>query len=251
MNTTAAAHTAGVTPETIRTWCRLGAIAARKVAGRWLINAASLARRAALTARTTNPPAAAAAPTTKKAPVTDIKITEEDGKLYVTAPFSRSANAAYKEIGGKFDGDRKAWVFPPRNIELVREKLRTHYGYDDQVTDTVDVRLDLGERTNRGEMWFGGRRIAERPGRDLRVRLGRDVVLIEGTFISRGGTMKYPKVDADKGTIVEIRGVPAGHPDLRDGRITIVTADADRAALEAEKAKLQARLAEIDTLLNQ
>lgn len=45
MNTTTAAATAGVTIPTIRTWCRTGVIAAVKQAGRWIINAASLAHR--------------------------------------------------------------------------------------------------------------------------------------------------------------------------------------------------------------
>lgn len=45
ITTTAAAHQAGVTIATIRTWCRTGAVAAAKHAGRWRINAASLAYR--------------------------------------------------------------------------------------------------------------------------------------------------------------------------------------------------------------
>lgn len=45
ITTAAAAHQAGVTTATIRTWCRIGAIAAVKAAGRWAVNAASLAYR--------------------------------------------------------------------------------------------------------------------------------------------------------------------------------------------------------------
>lgn len=48
MNTTTAAARAGVTVATIRTWCRIGAVAATKTAGRWTIDAASLARRIAI-----------------------------------------------------------------------------------------------------------------------------------------------------------------------------------------------------------
>ncbi|MFK8851175.1 hypothetical protein [Streptomyces sp. Ac-502] len=48
MNTTAAALEAHVTVATVRTWCRLGAVAAVKTAGRWVIDAASLAHRIAL-----------------------------------------------------------------------------------------------------------------------------------------------------------------------------------------------------------
>ncbi|OII60594.1 hypothetical protein BJP40_09545 [Streptomyces sp. CC53] len=57
MNTTAAATQAGVTIATIRTWCRRGAVAATKAAGRWIINAASLARRIEIGARRVPQPA--------------------------------------------------------------------------------------------------------------------------------------------------------------------------------------------------
>lgn len=48
MNTTAAAVQANVTIPTIRTWCRTGAVAAIKQAGRWVIDTASLAARIAI-----------------------------------------------------------------------------------------------------------------------------------------------------------------------------------------------------------
>lgn len=48
MTTETAARLAGRTAATIRTWCRYGAVKAAKVAGRWVIDAASLARRIAL-----------------------------------------------------------------------------------------------------------------------------------------------------------------------------------------------------------
>ncbi|MFJ2110576.1 helix-turn-helix domain-containing protein [Streptomyces sp. NPDC087850] len=46
--TTAAAIQAGVTVETIRTWCRRNVIGAAKVAGRWVIDTSSLAARIAI-----------------------------------------------------------------------------------------------------------------------------------------------------------------------------------------------------------
>ncbi|MFC8008705.1 helix-turn-helix domain-containing protein [Streptomyces cinereoruber] len=48
MDTTAAALQANVTADTIRTWCRRGAIAAVKQTGRWIIDATSLAARIAI-----------------------------------------------------------------------------------------------------------------------------------------------------------------------------------------------------------
>lgn len=48
MDTTAAALKANVTADTIRAWCRYGAVAAVKQAGRWVIDSASLAARIAI-----------------------------------------------------------------------------------------------------------------------------------------------------------------------------------------------------------
>jgi hypothetical protein len=48
MNTTLAAAQAGVSIDTVRTWCRIGAVAAVKQAGRWIIDTASLAVRIAI-----------------------------------------------------------------------------------------------------------------------------------------------------------------------------------------------------------
>lgn len=53
MDTTTAATQANVTAATIRTWCRIGAVGAAKVGGRWVIEATSLARRIALGVRKT------------------------------------------------------------------------------------------------------------------------------------------------------------------------------------------------------
>ncbi|MGW3072384.1 hypothetical protein [Kitasatospora sp. NPDC001132] len=50
LTTTNAATQAGVTVNTIRTWCRTGAVVAVKKAGRWSIDAASLAYRIKLPA---------------------------------------------------------------------------------------------------------------------------------------------------------------------------------------------------------
>ncbi|MEU0670382.1 hypothetical protein ABZ508_33235 [Streptomyces lavendulocolor] len=64
MNTTTAAAEAKVTVATIRTWCRIGAVAAAKVAGRWVIDTASLARRVAIGAM--------------KRPATQVQLTADD-----------------------------------------------------------------------------------------------------------------------------------------------------------------------------
>lgn len=48
LDTTTAARIARVTPDTIRAWCRIGAIAASKQSGRWVIDPDSLHHRITL-----------------------------------------------------------------------------------------------------------------------------------------------------------------------------------------------------------
>jgi hypothetical protein len=49
--------------------------------------------------------------------------------------------------------------------------------------------------------------------------------------------------------VLEIRDVPAGHADLEMEGVTVVGTSIDKAALLAERDKLQARLAEIEKML--
>lgn len=53
MSTRDAARYAKVSITTIRTWCRIGAVAARKAGGRWLVDTASLLRRCTIGAALT------------------------------------------------------------------------------------------------------------------------------------------------------------------------------------------------------
>ena len=70
MNTTAAAAAFGVTVATIRTWCRIGILAAVKTGGRWVIDITAVARLVDSGARPVRPrtPRTSKAQTTTRAP---------------------------------------------------------------------------------------------------------------------------------------------------------------------------------------
>lgn len=89
---------------------------------------------------------------------------------------------------------------------------------------------------------------ATKPSRDARVRINGAVV-IAGGFESRGGSARNPELAAKPGTVLEVRDVPADHPDTQRPGVTIVATAVDRDALVAERGRLLARLAEIDALL--
>lgn len=131
------------------------------------------------------------------------------------------------------------------------------YGTDNSsVGETVSVRYDLWAATGSirtPDHWAFGRCVARRRGRDSNVELGPQVVVLEGGFESRGGSVKNPDLAPVEGTVVEIRDIPAGHIDVEtDTNILEVIRPAPHViALRAEHAKLTARLAEIDAILEQ
>ncbi|WP_431889505.1 hypothetical protein [Nocardiopsis alba] len=255
MDTTTAAQAANVTVDTIRVWCRMGAVKATKRAGRWVIDSLSLLKRAAMNTR----PTPNRRTTTMTVQETDITIEVKAGSLYLTAPYNPAANTDYKDLGARWDRDRRAWKFAARDLERVREICRAHFGYDDQPVKAVDVRVRLSGTYGRGdsstaELEMFGRTLATRGSRDARVKLGRDVLLVEGEFEQSSGSMRYPAIGDVDGIVLEVRGVPADHPELDDEDVEIIETEisadeAEQTALRAEKAQLLARIAEIDAKL--
>lgn len=185
--------------------------------------------------------------------MSDITLEIAGNSVYLVAPFNAAANADYKQLGGRWDGSRRAWSFDIRDQDKVREILQRRFGYTDQVTDTVDVRVRLsGHYGGRDDKpTYFGRVLARRRQRDAPVILGTDVVLAAGSFTGRGGSEKYPAVGDVDGVVLEVRNVPAGHADLSRDDVEVIPADGviDRDALRAEMVALEARLAEIRTLL--
>jgi hypothetical protein len=94
------------------------------------------------------------------------------------------------------------------------------------------------------EFRAAGRRLAYRPSRDEDVRLADGVILFEGEFPGRG--------DCDPGIVLEVRDVPTDQAArmVEAYKATILDgATLNREALLAERAKLLARVAEIDAAL--
>ncbi len=154
-----------------------------------------------------------------------VKITVNN-RVVVESPYNPKFPAEAKKLGGRWDGDRKAWTFDVRDEERVRDLCLGIYGEDGREHDKVTVRFavpagDLGAQT----YWRFGRQIAHRPGRDAEVRLGEAVVLLEGKFRSSGGSAKYPLlVDhrTDAVLVFEARDVPRPAVEADKGPYEIV-----------------------------
>lgn len=157
MNTTTAAIQAGVTTDTIRTWCRAGVIAAAKRAGRWVIDTASLAHRIAIGAMRARKQAAvlnlsAATLKTRTRPtgetitrVTDMsnllttkldQITDAGDRAHAATVLDRASIIISDTPDTGWDAEPNA-----RNAGLVRT---TYRGEIPQIT--IDDVLDLAEQ---------------------------------------------------------------------------------------------------------
>jgi hypothetical protein len=188
--------------------------------------------------------------------MSDIQITTlTNGRLAVTSPYNADFVADAKAMGGRWDSGHRQWTFDPRDEERLRELLRDIYGTDGSPTDQADlvtVRWNIsrfGHTKGDNELFLAGRVVASRRFRDEAVRLGSNVVLISGGFAYSGGSTKYPALEPENDTVIEVRDIPrAAVSDDLPG-LTIVGSTIDIDALVARREQLVAQLADIDRTL--
>lgn len=187
----------------------------------------------------------------------DIKITTEGGTTILESPYHPDLPPAARKLGGRFAGG--VWRFDGRDEQRVRDLAREVYGTDGTPGKVVTIRIpmdafeDMLSSQRGGEQVFAfGRKVVERRHRDRPVDLGDGVIVISGGFPAGGGSMKNPRLVADRGTVLEIRDVPAGHRDLAEYADYIQVVDDQVPAVEellAERERLLKRLEEIEALL--
>lgn len=156
-----------------------------------------------------------------------IEVTVDGDKVTTRAPFLPSFAPRAKNLGGRFSNvaGEATWRFSAVDEQRVRALLIELYGTDGSPTETVDVHINTDKLAlyRDDSLFLFGRKIAGRRGRDTRVDLGEDVILIAGGFPASGGSVRYPTLDPKDGTVLEVRGIPAAAPDLDDASVTIVT----------------------------
>lgn len=120
MNTTTAALEAHVTVATIRTWCRRGVVAAVKQAGRWVIDAASLAARVAIGAMR-----ARKAKTMDFAPLSRASFEQAAAEIGIRHPFKDTRcfgeYQAFQAAGAPYDDSPYQWLLIRRGATLAAE----------------------------------------------------------------------------------------------------------------------------------
>lgn len=194
-----------------------------------------------------------------------ITITVSGTTLQVASPYNPDFPKAARALGGKWHADSKTWQFDTRDETRVRDLCMDIYGTDGRPVaagDLVTLRITLedgwylDQRT--GPLFFAGREIGRAFGRDSGARQGDGIVFLKGSVTS-GGSAKNWETRTTKGAIFEIRDLPRAaaekaKTEVEQGVILEIiepdtTATDHRAALEAERAALMARIAEIDTAL--
>lgn len=148
----------------------------------------------------------------KRAIASTVSITEENGKLYVESPYNPDYVKRAKNLGGRWNADRRCWVFDARAEADVRALLADTYGTtgeEGEEEDLVTVEIELlgnwyGARSS---LFYAGRPIARAFGRDSGAKLGEGVMVLDGDVTS-GGSMKNWATFAKKGTKFRIYDCP-------------------------------------------
>ena len=186
----------------------------------------------------------------------NIKVTIKDGRASVFTPFNRDFVAAIRNVGGrKWDADDKCWTVPEEALPEVRKIMMGIYGETDlpgtcgSVTVKVTFKEEYSER--RDDVIIFKKVIASARGRDSGARPGDDVTFLEGEPTS-GGSMKNWESVVPAGAVVLLRHVPLSvweqdkDSEYYTAEIVDEGKDVKRKELEEEKARLLARIAEID-----
>src|SRR6185312_5861165 len=184
------------------------------------------------------------------------------GSITVRVPFNEDFVAKAKRVGGRWNGDQRAWIFDERDQQRVRDLCFDVYGQDGIRSDlcSVEVVFEAGDSNCCGPLTVCGRTIARARGRDSGATLGDGVVCLKGGF-SSGGSMKNWTTQTRNGATVLIRDFPRAIAEsvLKEGetdpdqrwltRIVPEEQPMDTVALVAEKAALVARLEAIEAQL--
>jgi hypothetical protein len=86
-----------------------------------------------------------------------------------------------------------------------------------------------------GAQWSCPCRPIGKPHRDQTPRLSRGVIVAEGELCSYGGSMRYPSITWEPGTVLEVRDLPASlvRATIDNGEAGLVILDAPRQPADA------------------
>lgn len=146
----------------------------------------------------------------------DITLTDIDGKIAVQSPYDAAYVRHARDLGGKWDASRRAWLFSAALRDDVLRALKVCYGYvpaeagERRVTIQVTVHQSLSE--SQGPVAFGPYNLANARGRDSGARPGPNVALVSGSIGSSGSRKNWTST-VRKGAVFKIVDVAASVVD--------------------------------------
>lgn len=184
-----------------------------------------------------------------------IKInTNASGQILAFTPYNARFIEGAHKLNGKWNAAAKGWIFDPLARNGLMALLKDVYGYvegDQVVTARLTAKDEI--RVTRAPVIFAGRVIARAMDRDSGAKTGDGVILDAGRITS-GGSMKNWETIIKEGARLIVRGLPASAAvGNQEWDVEIIPEDApapDAGALKEERARLVARLAEIDAQLS-
>lgn len=191
-----------------------------------------------------------------------VKITTDEKRVFVSAPYNPDFPHRAKRLGGKWSAKGKAWAFDIRDEERIRNVCLEVFGDDGSAQNLITLRCTYAPELFPAPMstlstkYLAGREVARAMSRDGGIDLGEGVVIIKG-WLGSGGSVKNPTIRYDEeGTVFEIRDVVEAAArnalDEHPGLIEIIDAQMPpHDQLISEKQRLMARLAKIEEMLAQ
>ena len=185
-----------------------------------------------------------------------IAVKIENGRALLKTPYNAEFVSAIKGIGGaRWNAGCRAWEIPEEALPQARDLMTRIYGESDIPSGGKRVSLKLtfmkDFRELHGPVTLFGKTVAAAHGRDTGARVGDDVVFLEGAPTSGGSARNWETI-VPEGSVVVLHNVPESllGAELPDGlEVEVLETTINRQALEEEKARLEARLQEINALL--
>lgn len=192
-----------------------------------------------------------------------LKISINGEKANIYTPYHPEFVTKIKKLGGaKWDGLEKCWTVSAEMVPLVRDIMQDVYGETDEAMServTIKLTVDCVLSAWHSPVTAFGKILSSASGRDSGARVGDDVAYIKGKATSGGSVKNWTSI-VSNGAEIMIYNVSKELWDryqdkLAEGEEFDYTAELvqkkiDVDALNAEKAKLLSRIAEIDVLIS-
>lgn len=185
-----------------------------------------------------------------------LKIIRKGENILVFTPFNEGFVEKMRKLNGFWDYEQQCWWLNARRIPAVRSAMRDFFGTDDtNGADTTTVWLTFRQSQGafRSDYCLLGKVLCHATSRNSGGIPGEDVYFLSGKPES-GGSVKNWSSIIPAGSVIRLSNVPWA---LLDSLVLPPNIDieyygndpVDKDALMEERAKLAARIEEIDKLL--